>query len=737
MCGQEREKEMDPQMVMDPYDVVWDTPSRDSSGSMPLGNGDIGLNVWVEENGDLLFYISKTDAWNENGRLLKLGRVRVSFSPNPLAGPGRRFEHRLRLQTGSIDITLGDLAVRVWVDANRPVIRVEAAGPEEFDVRVGLEIWRTRPRILEDRELESAYGLAGGNFTVLEYPDVVLPAENNVLAWYHQNPASVWALTLKHQGLQEWMLHAKDPILHRTFGGAIKGPGLVSEDDTTLRSAAPARTFVVSIHPLTRCRSTVEEWRQQLGVQIAQTEEWDLATTRREHEAWWHAFWERSWIRASGTPEAEAATRGYILQRFINACGGRGKYPIKFNGSIFTVDSREPDRHYDADYRNWGGPYWFQNTRLGYWPMLASGDFDLMMPLFQMYRNALPLAEFRTPLYFNHPGAFFPETMYFWGTYANANYGWDRTDKHVSWVQNGYIHYYWSGALELTVLMLDYYAFTQDDQFLQSTLLPFADAILQFYDKHYGRDSRGKIRFEPAGVLENWHEGVNPLPEIAGLCFVLGKLLELPEDATGTTRQTYWRRLRGQIPDLPTKRVDGQIVLSPAEECIGPVMNCENPELYAIFPYRLFGVGKPGLEIGRRSFERRVNRCNVGWQQEPIQAALLGLGDEAGRMVAERFVTKHPGSRFPAFWGPNYDWIPDQDHGSVAAMALEAMILQCEGDEIRLLPAWPRGWDVDFKLHAPKNTTVEGVFRNGQWQKRMVTPSDRAANIRKMDTVQT
>ncbi len=31
--------------------------------SMPLGNGDIGLNVWVDPGGDLLFYISKTDAW--------------------------------------------------------------------------------------------------------------------------------------------------------------------------------------------------------------------------------------------------------------------------------------------------------------------------------------------------------------------------------------------------------------------------------------------------------------------------------------------------------------------------------------------------------------------------------------------------------------------------------------------------------------------------------------------------
>ena len=44
-------------------DVQWNSPGPTSAQSMPLGNGDIGLNVWAEKNGDLVFYISKTDAW--------------------------------------------------------------------------------------------------------------------------------------------------------------------------------------------------------------------------------------------------------------------------------------------------------------------------------------------------------------------------------------------------------------------------------------------------------------------------------------------------------------------------------------------------------------------------------------------------------------------------------------------------------------------------------------------------
>jgi hypothetical protein len=50
----------------DRYDVTWRSPSADASGSMPLGNGDVGLNAWIDPKGDLVFYISKTDSWGDN-----------------------------------------------------------------------------------------------------------------------------------------------------------------------------------------------------------------------------------------------------------------------------------------------------------------------------------------------------------------------------------------------------------------------------------------------------------------------------------------------------------------------------------------------------------------------------------------------------------------------------------------------------------------------------------------------
>ncbi len=62
-------------------------------------------------------------------------------------------------------------------------------------------------------------------------------------------------------------------------------------------------------------------------------------------------------------------------------------------------------------------------------------------------------------------------------------------------------------------------------------------------------------------------------------------------------------------------------------------------------------------------------------------------------------------------------------------MAVQAMLMQTEGKRILLLPAWPSDWDVDFKLHAPYHTTVEGTFRNGKLERLAVTPGSREKDV--------
>ncbi len=707
------------------YNVIWDTPSVNSLGSMPLGNGDIGMNVWVEGNGDLYLYLSKTDAWSENGQLLKLGKIRINLEPNPFLS-GKAFRQELKLTDGEIVIHAGkaseEVVITLRADANHPVAEIQVAAKKPVRVKVELQPWRTARRAMTNKnELVSAYGIeeTDGN-PIIQEPDHFLPAAGNRITWYHRNDRSVWTANMKLQALDEFADHSNDPLFYRTFGACIESKELKPESDLVLSSQAKISGCLISVYPLTSTAITESIWTNQLNYGIEKIKAIPVETRINAHRTWWADFWKRSYIFVSSADQkagesTATITRGYILQRYLNACSGRGGSPIKFNGSIFTVDTyaRKEYKGFDADFRLWGGPFWFQNTRLPYWSMLEAGDFEMMKPLFEMYLKALPLRQFATKKYYRHTGAFFPETMNFWGTWTNANYGSKRNGMPDGLTENTYIRYYWTGGLELSQMMLDYYDFKQSKTFAKDTLLPFVTEILEFFDKHWMRDIEGKILFTPGQALETFQTAVNPTPDVAGLRFLTAKMLELKGVEISPDRRKQWENLLTSVPDIPLRTINGEKVIAPAA-LSAQEANIENPGLYAVFPFRLYGVGKPDIDLGISTFVNRKNRSNIGWQHSSIQAAMLGLAGEASSLVLDKFSNSDKECRFPAFWGPNYDWSPDQDHGTVAMTALQRMLLQYEGDKMITFPAWPEEWNVEFRLFGTGNRIVEGSSKNGK-----------------------
>ncbi|HWB90240.1 MAG TPA: DUF5703 domain-containing protein, partial [Puia sp.] len=689
---------------LDHYDVSWDTPGPNSAASMPLGNGDIGLNVWVDPGGDLLFYISKTDAWGQEndpgadpwlkqgGLLMKLGLVRVHVDDAQMSP----FRQTLHLADGEIRVREGALSYRVWVDANHPVIRVEVSSPKPVDATVTLHDWR----------------LGAG--------DTILDTRRDRVTWVHRN------------------LPTDDPhVAGICFGAAIEGRGMMRRDDSTLAGRGSKQE--IAIHALTvdGGKETVMHgnWLRQLDRQIAATDRVGLEAARAAHRQWWKQFWERSYIYLHGDAAADSVTRGYLLQRFVTACAGRGAYPIKFNGSIFVVDAGKRN----ADYRGWGGQYWFQNTRPMYWPRLAAGDFDLMMPLFKMYLGMLPGNEALVRKYYGHGGAYFQETSPFWGGLPFMGPG----EKAL------YTHHYFTPILELSMMMLDYYEYTKDAGFLKKYLLPVAGAGLEFFDRHFPRDSAGRLLLDPDNSIEMYWKVHDPAPDIAGLHAVLPRMLGLPVDASLKAR---WRKLLAILPPLPvdsgrgekggpvdpgTGEKGGPVDPASGEPRLLPYTgpqtakahNEENPELYAIYPFRLYGLGKPDLELARHSFDIRKCPQKGCWSQDPVEAAMLGYADLAKTDVAYSLTRKDPGSKFPAFWAKGHDYNPDEDNGGNGELGLQKMLLQTDGKTIRLLPAWPAGWDADFKLHAPYRTTVEGKVRHGRLVELVVTPAERRKDV--------
>ncbi len=720
------------------YDVIWPTPSETAAGSMPLGNGDLGLNVWVEPNGDLRFYIGKTDAWGDHSNLLKVGRVCVRIldaEGAPLLVDPEHFRWRLALEEGAIRVTTSKGEVRLWVDAHHPKIHVLAEADGALQAEVQIQPWR-----LEKREIKGgeAHGLPTGLASdqprpeekkYYTFPDTIVAMEGPQLVWYHHNQESNWRKNLELQGLGDFATTQQDPLLHRTFGGWVEGENLAKRDEQTLVTAQPTERLACSVTVLTEQVDDPATWLGDIQ-QLAQ----DAPTATdvpawQAHVAWWKGFWERSYIHLIGGQEAFNISQGYALQRFMNACSGRGAYPIKFNGSIFTVDWNFQEENFDADYRRWGPGYWHQNTRLPYWSMLYSGDYEMMRPYFALYRNAVPLLQERCRKFCGHEGGFFSETMNFWGAYLDHNYGEpEQRDEGLEpyLPQNGYIRRHNSSGIELVYHACLFYQHTGDDTFLTETLLPLAEAVIDYYDLHYPRQD-GKIRFTPAQVIEQWWSAENPLPEIVGLRAALPALLLLPAELIPAERRTQWQRLLDELPPVPLRELGGKTCFAPAETWVDEPKNQENPELYAIFPYHLCGVDSDDVEVGRESFYKRVYQHDMGWAQDGMQAALLGMTSSARHSVVPRLTTKSSYARFPSFWGPSFDWIPDQDQGGSAAHALQLMLLQRRGDKLFSFAAWPQEWGVEFRLHASAGTVVEGRYQPGQAPEAKVISTDDAS----------
>jgi hypothetical protein len=426
--------------------------------------------------------------------------------------------------------------------------------------------------------------------------------------------------------------------------------------------------------------------------------------------------------------EAAYVSQMYHLQRFVTACAGRGAHPIKFNGSLFTVPPGPSEE--DPDYRRWGPGYWWQNTRLPYLSLCTSGDFDLQRPLFRMYaEELLPLCKYRTRRYLGHDGAFYPECIMFWGAIFSETYGWTPFDRRLDKLQeSGWHKWEWVGGLELCWMMLGYYDHTLDRDFLRRTALPFTREILTFFEQHYPTNAQGQLVMHPSQALETWWHCTNAMPELAGCRAVTERLLALPAELASASDRELWQRLRTKLPPLPLREVNGRRALAPAE-FFADKRNIENPELYPVFPFRLFAFNRPNADWATEALHQRWDRGNHGWRQDDIFMAYLGLTDEAREYLVGRARSHDRGERFPAFWGPNYDWTPDQDHGGVLMKTFQAMLLQSDGPRIFLLPAWPKDWNVEFKLHAPQRTLVECVYRDGKVQSLRVTPASRRADV--------
>jgi hypothetical protein len=116
-----------------------------------------------------------------------------------------------------------------------------------------------------------------------------------------------------------------------------------------------------------------------------------------------------------------------------------------------------------------------------------------------------------------------------------------------------------------------------------------------------------------------------------------------------------------------------------------------------------------------------ANMAALAWPEKAKERAIYKMAN-----------TTAPQARFPAFFGPGHDWIPDHNWGGAGTTGIQEMILIPEpgsNGKLNLFPAWPAEWDIDFKLHAPGKTVVEGSLKSGKLVSLKVMPESRAKDV--------
>lgn len=759
---------------IDEYNVVWKTQSENSSASMPLVGGNMGCNVWVENN-DLLFYFSSPGARDENGALLKFGRVRVKFTPDIFNNS--QFSQTLNLKDGAVYIETnsvenGKSKIKLWVEIDRPVIHTEIESKQPVKVSATYESWRYEPILLPFTWKNKERGMVFCNYSgypdeVYVYPDHLKSSEKEML-FYHRmrEDKNVFNLQVQQQGLTEIKEQLYDPMTKLTFGGIIKGEKLRYTSETKGEYAKtpfkgwkyetddPIKKMKFRIYTHINQTETVEDWQSELltivNNDVSDEEAWN------ENTKWWEQFWNRSTIaintdRNDGDQGWEIG-RNYNLFRYMLVSGFFANEPTLFNGGVLTFDpgyERDDNRFgqgYIPDQRRWGAALTAQNMRLVVWPMLKNGDFDGLLPAFDFYKNTLKTTQGKVKHYWGHEGCCCEEQTSITGLLGLGQFGLnDERVKSGRFRHAGFetgvssnksIGKLYESQLEYAWMILEYYDFTGNDI---SEYIPFIEQAVIFYDEHYRMrnklitgnelDENGKLVIYPSNTLESHTDCKNPTSVIAGLTAILNRLITLPEPLQNLDKKNRWHSILAILPEYPINSKDGKIYLKPAEDF--EHNHAHTPEMYPLYPYQLSGLGMDNFRIMQNTFLNgnisEKERMNDGaWYQGVIHFARLGMAEEAQQTISHKLANGP--FRFPGF-AVGGDYSPDHNRSGSGMIGLQEMLLQTHDGKLHLFPAWPKDWDVVFKLHAPQSTTISGELKDGKLVQLEIVPVSRNKDL--------
>ncbi len=428
------------QNYLSQHDIVYLEPEYDSFNGFPLGNGDLGGMLWFSNEG-IELQLNKIDLYDKpaKGRmtLRSAGRLKINFgvpcySYMHLAD----FESRLSLQNAELSVKSStafvDTEIKSWVDANSNVWVIDCQANYKESLPTGainivsLERWGSRDfggwYGSYDKNVANGLGSAKadkrGNDIILE-EKFEGGLSFTVACRILETPVDIQRVSDRESSMITPMLSKqKYKIL----------VSVVSSND--------------SDHPTEKAISLLDE-----------TEAKTIAKLEFEHIKWWNDFWSKSFVHLSDNYLENI----YYIRRYIMGSSSRGRYPSPFNGGLWTTN---------YDHRQWVTPHHW-NTQEPYWGLAVQNDCDLLRPYIGTYANMIPQGKALAEKKGAKGGLLITEAHDFSGNMVSADWGNMTTN--------------YTPASQISKIMWEYYAYTQDRDYLKKTIYPFMKEAAEFY----------------------------------------------------------------------------------------------------------------------------------------------------------------------------------------------------------------------------------------------------------------
>ena len=655
-------------------DIALGQPNVLPTQAVGLGNGELGAAFWAADGFTVQLNRIDTQPYRRSPGQLVLPDLKMMTAD-------RAFRGRLRLYDGVLEASGGGVALKAWVDRDADRVIVELDGlPVASPQRIRLQLWAPRkPNAVANNDMA---------FLAESWRDDALPGASG------RSFGSLAGIRVLGRQARAVVIDAR------------------TVEVTALPDASGHLRVIAGAPAFDGSHAAREVIQQALNV----------PADRAHTEQWWHAYWSRALGIQANSDDGVARYAETLRTLYLYAAAAHaGSAMPGAQAGIADLFSSSADDHF------WDpAAYWFWNTRMQVAANLAAGLPELNTSVFALYRNNLAAIKQWTQRHMGgRPGICVPETMRFNGNgveyesdafrpFAIVTHSCD-----LGWTPTSNARTLSTGA-EVGLWVWRTYLQTGDRDFLRSNYPLMAEAA-RFLLAYQHRGDDGLLHTSPSNAHETQMDVTDPATDLSAIhalypaTAAAAQALGTDAPLIGQLQQALAKTPSLPIMSAPSGSEPGAQVLAASADANAPYQNGENIGLEAVWPYALIGVDSPLFRTAQTTFQWRPFKYAATWSYDPVQAAHLGLGDEAAKAIFELV------QRYQVYPNGMAALLHDQpsefylEQAAITALALPSMLAIQDNDQlVRVGAAIPSGWTMHGAVALQHNATVEVSAVDGQ-----------------------